>query len=313
MKSNNLLSGISFVSIACACWAYAFIVPIFLYEYDSSQIALFRYLFYGALSLFLFMAAKGNKSFPLKYWAMAFFLSLTGNVLYYYLLIIGINLTGPEVAIPIGGMMPITVAILGNLLLREFSLSKILLPLSVSFVGLLLVNFSYFPFSNGLSNSAATGLLACVASLLLWSWYGVTNAGFLKRNSEINSSTWTNMIGIMSLLQVAIWGIATALLNGVDEYNFGTPKDFAYFCFWTASLGIISSWLGTLSWNIGAKKLPVTLAGQFIVMEPLFGLVYVFIYKGQLPTLLEFSGFSLCIFGILLTLRKIQTLRLRIA
>src|SRR5690606_24736813 len=138
------------------------------------------------------------------------------------------------------------------------------------------------------------------------------NAGFLKRNSEMNSSAWTNMIGIMSLLQVALWGMTTALSNGVEEFNFGTSREFAYFCFWTASLGIISSWLGTMTWNIGAKKLPVTLAGQFIVMEPLFGLVYVFIHKGQLPTLLEFAGFSLCMIGILLTLRKIQALRLRL-
>ncbi|MFC4622673.1 DMT family transporter [Comamonas nitrativorans] len=302
-----------YVSVACACWAYAFVVPIFLHGYSPTQIAIARYFFYGMLSVVLFFTASGRKRFPLKYWLMAFFLGLTGNVLYYYLLVIGINLTGPEIAIPIGGMMPVAVAILGNWLLKEFPLSKIAMPLTVSFVGLLFVNFTYLPAGEGVSGGAVFGILASCASLMLWSWYGVTNAAFLKRNSDINSSTWTNMIGIMSLVQVLMWG-------GVDYFYFGytqipsiATKDFLSFCLWTASLGIVSSWLGTMAWNIGAKKLPITLAGQFIVMEPLLGLVYVFLYKGKLPTILEMAGFAVCILGIVLTLRKIQGLRLQAA
>lgn len=312
MHPSSLLSGILYVSIACACWAYAFIVPIFLREYSPTQIAIARYFFYGLLSLILFAATKGRKYFPLKFWGMAFFLSLTGNVLYYYLLVIGINLTGPEIAIPIGGMMPVTVAILGNLLLKEFPLSKIVAPLVVSFVGLIFVNFTYLPAGEGLSGAAVLGVAASCASLALWSWYGVTNAAFLKRNNDIDSSTWTNMIGIMSLLQVTLWGAVDFFYLGSGQTQLAAGKDILFFCLWTASLGIISSWLGTMAWNVGAKKLPITLAGQFIIMEPLFGLLYVFLYKGELPTMLEMTGFAVCMLGIVLTLRKIQGLRVRV-
>ncbi len=304
---SNLAFGIFFVSIACACWAYAFIIPIILKSFLPSQIAIFRYFFYGIFSLIIFLYSNKGKSYSLKVWIVAFLLALTGNVLYYYMLIIGINYAGAQVAIPIGGMIPITVAIIGNIFLKEFSFSKVFVPLLMSFLGLVIINFTYFSIKRDLTHVSALGLLACFTSLILWSVYGVSNSFFLKKNQYIDSSTWTSMIGIMSLLQAIIWGSLEMSFNTKNFINqFKSLYNVTYLCFWAATLGILSSWLGTIAWNIGSKRLPVTLAGQIIVMEPIFGLIYIFILKGSLPTTTEFIGYFICILGIVLTLKRIQ-------
>ncbi len=309
MIYGSLISGIFAVCIACACWAYAFVVPLFLDDFSPTQITIFRYFFYGLFSLVLFMTAKKPKQYSLKFWMMAFLLGLIGNVLYYYFLILGITIVGPEIAIPIGGMMPVTVALLGNIMLKEFPLKSIAIPLFITFFGLLFVNYIQIPDFSNVTSTSIFGLIACFIALGLWTWYGVINASFLKKNLNIDASTWTNMIGMMTLLQVFLWGGIDIVFNTQHILQFNNSNDFWELCFWTASLGVISSWLGTMAWNKGAIKLPVTLAGQFIVMEPIFGLVYIFLLKHELPGILEFIGFSICIFGILLTLQKIQSLK----
>lgn len=297
-------TGIVFVTIACACWAYAFIIPVILASHNPAQIVIYRYLFYGVFSLALFSASK-KKRFSLKIWLTAFVLALTGNVLYYFFLIIGINLAGPEIAIPIGGMIPVTVALLGNITLREFTYSKIFLPLTIMFGGLLLINFGRFTIRGDMGPFFLIGLVACFTSLALWSWYGVQNAAFLKRNHDIAPSEWTNLVGIMTLVQVLVWGGIEGCINPGRVFHFAGTSTMISFLFWCATLGILSSWLGTATWNFGAQKLPVTVAGQIIIMEPIFGVLYVYLLKGTVPVLVELVGFVICFFGIFLTLKRI--------
>ncbi len=48
-------------------------------------------------------------------------------------------------------------------------------------------------------------------------------------------------------------------------------------------LGLMSTWAATWTWSIAARHLPVSLAGQLIVFETVFALIYGAVYQKQLP------------------------------
>lgn len=303
---KNLFMGSIFISVACACWAYSFIVPIVLKNYSSSEISIFRYLFYGFFSGIFYLTKNKKGEVSLKEWFIAFIFALIGNTLYYSILIIGIDFAGAGISVAIAGMVPITVALLGNLILKEYKMSKIIFPLFISLCGVMIINYTNFISGGNFTKKSFLGIVACIISLILWSCYGVANSEFLKKNRNIDSAKWTNMIGIMCFVQAIIWGGLELKFNSNNFCNFTNVSNIFILCFWTASLGIISSWLATIMWNIGSEKLPVTLAGQIIVMEPICGLVYVFLVQRIIPSYTELIGYTICILGVILTLKKIK-------
>ena len=50
------------------------------------------------------------------------------------------------------------------------------------------------------------------------------------------------------------------------------------FLFGSFLLGAIGTWLAFIFWNYGAKRVPVALAGQMLILEVIFGLILVYSY-----------------------------------
>jgi drug/metabolite transporter (DMT)-like permease len=57
-------------------------------------------------------------------------------------------------------------------------------------------------------------------------------------------------------------------------------------------------------WNAAAKRLPLTLAGQMIVFETLFALLYAFVYDGRWPRTPEVLAIVLLLVGVLWSVRQ---------
>jgi drug/metabolite transporter (DMT)-like permease len=72
-------------------------------------------------------------------------------------------------------------------------------------------------------------------------------------------------------------------------------------CFALATGG---SWLGNMLWNAAAKRLPLTLAGQMIVFETLFALLYAFVYDGRWPRTPEVLAIVVLLVGLLWSVRQ---------
>ena len=69
------------------------------------------------------------------------------------------------------------------------------------------------------------------------------------------------------------------------------------------TIGLLSSWLGTLCWNEASQRLPTALAGQLIVFETLSALAYAFAISAKWPPWLTVLGIGLLIAGVTLALR----------
>lgn len=189
--------------ITTALWALAFIVPVMIPAASALDITFGRYFAYGICSLFLLWRFGGVK-FSLRDWVLAAGFAIFGNLLYYALLVLGIQLSGPGLAVPIIGLLPVTVALCGNWRERTIPWNRLAAPLIAVFIGLMLVNLSrggsFGDADDNQGGHASTlGLLCLIAPVIMWTWYAIANAAFLKRRRDVSASAWASAIGVATL------------------------------------------------------------------------------------------------------------------
>jgi len=77
----------------------------------------------------------------------------------------------------------------------------------------------------------------------------------------------------------------------------------------SVGVAIVASIGGNALWNRMSRLLPLTLAGQMILFETLFALVYGFIWDRRLPTPLEIAAFACVVLGVTLCIAAHRTPR----
>ncbi|MDY0874007.1 DMT family transporter [Dongia rigui] len=289
-----------------ALWALAFIVPLMVPGASSLDITFGRYFAYGICSVFL-LWRFGRVTLSMRDWGLAAAFAFFGNLLYYALLVLGIRLAGAGLAVPIIGLLPVTVALAGNWREGALPWRKLALPLLAVFIGLMLVNLARGLEAGG-AHASGFGILCLVAPVIMWTWYAVANSAFLKRRRDVSASAWASAIGVTTLgLTLALFPLHLVFGNGAQSipHLFATGEVFAV-AFWSTVLGLGASWGAAALFNMASTRLPVTLAGQLIVFETIFGVLYVFLAEGRRPSVIELSGFALSILGIWLSIRVLQ-------
>lgn len=302
-----MLKGITFALSACFIWGLIFIIPQFMSSFSPVEIVFGRYLFYGGASLLLLLRAclKGICRYPLSVWIKALFLSFLSG--YYLWVVLGIRYASPEICALILGISPITIAFYGNWKQKEGNLKFLILPSLLILIGLFMINAPHIIVTNS-SLEYFIGLICSFIALFSWSAYVVLNSHFLKINSHIISNDWTTMQGVTTLFWVALCGIACVLLGGgldVHKY-FKWNQDTIAFFSGCATLGLLCSWVGAFLWNKASVYLPVSLAGQLMIFETIFGIAFVFMLDQQLPTFMEFSGIILLLGAVIYGIRSLN-------
>jgi drug/metabolite transporter (DMT)-like permease len=89
----------------------------------------------------------------------------------------------------------------------------------------------------------------------------------------------------------------TDLATLIARPGFGT---FVLVCVVT---GIGAAWVASVLWNMASRRLSPSLAGQLIVSETVFGLVYSFAWDGAWPAALQWSACVLFVLGILASIK----------
>ncbi|WP_374377596.1 DMT family transporter [Dongia sp.] len=290
-------------------WALAFIVPVIVPGASSLDITFGRYFAYGIGSLIL-LWRFGRVHLSCGDWVLAASFAIFGNLLYYALLVLGIRLAGAGLAVPIIGLLPVTVALAGNWREGALPWKKLAPPLIAVFIGLMLVNIARGRDAGG-AHASLLGILCLVAPVIMWTWYAIANAAFLKRRADVGATAWASAIGVATLaLTLALFPLHLIFGDGAHSipHLFATGEVIAV-AFWSTVLGLGASWGAAALFNIASTRLPVTLAGQLIVFETIFGVFYVFLAEGRRPSLVELAGFTLSILGIWLSIRALQHTR----
>ncbi len=303
-----LIRGVVYAMIADMLWGLAFIVPKLLPAYSAIEIILGRYTIFGTISIILLLNEK-NKTYKLTggICVKALILALCGNIGYYFFLVIALQQIGVTRATLINGILPVSISLYGNWLNREYPLKKILLPVTIMLGGIMTINLAAY--GSGIGKWNAAGIISGIVAVLLWTWYGVANARFLKENPNISSESWATITGIASLclLPLFLLFVNFTMSEPASVWRiFILNKSVLTFWLGCSVLGIIVSWFAYGYWNKASQILPVSLAGQLIVGETVFGLFYSFLIAGRIPSMVELIGIILAIGGILLFIRTIS-------
>ncbi len=302
-------------------WGFAFVAPQMMPSFGPIEIAFGRYFFYGVFSAGLLLALglrhqgwKGLWTTGGKAWPLALAFAFSGNVGMYLLLVLGIRLAGAPIVTPLIGIVPVTVAIAGNIVEREFPWRRLAFPVTLILLGLLAINLTGVGSGVGAHARAGEdrffGILCALGTVGLWTFYGVANARFLRNNPSVSGPAWSTMVGVATLVLVALAVPVVALLDpgavGFQQLPHPSPR-LAWFLAASAFLGVVVSWGGTLLWNGASARLPTSLAGQLVVSEVLAGLFYVFVAEARFPSAFEFAGIFAVVAGVLVGVRRTNT------
>ena len=298
MNKTNYTS-IGFGLLACLIWGLIFVVPGFMGEFSSFEVVLGRYFFYGLLSLIFFLRG-GLKRHPLNFWARAFGFTLIASVGYYTCLVLALRYATPPITALVLGLCPIPITFYGNWKTKNYNYKKLLFPTLLLFLGLILVNGPHF-IHCAAPLVFACGLIAALLSFASFTWYAIVNAEFLKENREISSHDWSTMMGLANLVWVIILAaIFSFIYKGtpvLEKYlSFNEPLQ--RFILGSMVLGCLCSWVGGFLWNKASRSLSIALAGQILIFETVFGLLFVYCITKQLPPFLELCGIGLLLIAV---------------
>jgi drug/metabolite transporter (DMT)-like permease len=307
---NGVLCGL----LAGAMWGMVFIVPAFLTAFSPLEMACGRYLAYGVIAA----ALLGRRLPPLlrrldrsDVTAMVKH-ALAGNIVYYMLLALGVQLAGVSATSLIIGVLPITVTLMGQKDHGAVPLLQLAWPLLLVAAGIACINIDVFAHHGAAAEAGPTllrkllGVACATGALLCWTWYSVDNARYLKRNPHFSSGEWSALYGVSSgLIALVIALAALAVFHG-DVTGAGavaSGRDWTVFWIVNAVLALGASVIGNHLWNIASRKVPLTLSGQLILFETLFALSYGFIYRQQWPRTLELAAMLLLVVGVMWSVR----------
>lgn len=301
---NPFLLGILLMIATCAVWGLAFVAPIALPHATAIEVTLGRTIAYGVISLLLFDLRRAIR-LPPRVLGRALVYALTGNVLYYFLLVIGMQWAGASMGVLIIGMAPVTVTVAGRLQQGIGALKPIAFPLVLFAAGVVLANTATSDFAGASSALAPLGMAAIFLALVMWTWYAVVNARFLQETRLVTAPEWSSVVGLVSFA-AALVALPIAWATGLARTPMRIPgNELAMLALWSVLLGGGSTWLGTVLFNMASKVLDLTILGQMIIFEAVFGMLYVFIAIGQVPTVQELAGIGIALFAVWLSIRRL--------
>lgn len=293
----GILAGVG----AGAFWGTTFIAPLIAPGFSSVDLTVGRYLSCGLLSvvLLLWAALRGDAQRPtLAQSGAALWLSLLGYTGYYLLLVLAIQAAGAALPVLIIGTIPLWIMLLGKPAgLRWRSLVPGLL-LTVAGMALMMQVTAQGQ-GDGVATDLWLGVFYAVLAMLSWTAFGLLNARWLGKHPEVNSTLWANWLGVAAGAgALAIWAVA-----GTDLATLVARPGFGAFVLVCGVTGIGAAWVASVLWNMASRRLSASLAGQLIVSETIFGLLYSFAWDGAWPAALQWVACALFVLGILASIK----------
>lgn len=286
---------------AGAFWGTAFVAPLITPGFSSIDLTVGRFLSCGLLSVVLLLWAglRGRAHLPTwRQTGAALWLSLLGYTGYYLLLVLGIQAAGAALPVLIIGTIPLWIMLIGKP--KGLRWRSLVPGLLLTLAGLaLMMRVTPHGAEAGGGSNLWLGILYAVLAMVAWTAFGLLNARWLGRHPEVNSTVWANWLGVAAGLgALGIWAVA-----GTDPGTLMARPGFGTFVTVCVVTGIGSAWIASVLWNMASRRLSPSLAGQLIVSETVFGLVYSFAWDSTWPAALQWTACALFVLGILASIR----------
>jgi drug/metabolite transporter (DMT)-like permease len=296
---------------AGAFWGMTFVAPLVVEGFTPLDFTVGRFVACGLFALLWLAVVHGRSAWQGRaeagptaaQMAAALGLSVLGYTGYYWLLVLAIEDAGAALPVLIIGTIPLWIMLLGK---PQGLRWRTLLPgmaLTAAGMGLMMhVTASEGDWVSG-EGHWLRGVAFAVAAMASWTAFGLLNARWLKQHPEVNSTVWANWLGVAA--GVGAWLMWWALGSGWGHTAepMWQREGWGLFVLVCSVTGIGSAWIAAVLWNMASRRLPESLAGQLIVSETVFGLVYAFAWSGQWPVPLQGLACVLFVLGILASIR----------
>lgn len=305
-----MLVGVLAGLLAGAFWGLSFVAPLAVAPFTGFDLTVVRYAVY-ALAGFAVLARGGFaalRGLDRRTACEIVVLGFTGYTGYYLAVALAVPLAGTPPTVLIIGALPIVLALAGHRR-DDVPLPRLALPLALILVGLLVVNGgalarSAIPTERG---AVAVGIGLAIAGLALWTVYGLRNARALAARPAMDDADWAALTGLGALAS-ALPLIPIAMVFGWSGFPAAAraPGALGSLLLWGAITGMLSSLVATWLWAVASRRLPLSLAGQLIVSETIFGIVFALAWDKRGPTLAEAVGGALLIAGVGVAVRMFE-------
>lgn len=300
-----MLPGIAAAASAAISWSLSFIVPFVIGDYSLFDFTLIEFVFSGVLSLvLLWRNSRAVRRLNAGDWLAACSLGLIGYVCYFLAVMGAAIYAGPVIAPAFLGLVPVVLAIAGNLRERTVAWKSLASPLILASVGLLLVNGSGFLQSEGLqAKSLLLGIPLALSAVTLWTVFGLMNQAALAKRPGMEAGVWTALIMAGAGLAMLIF-LPVGLMMGLFEIpRLGLQWEVsAPLIAWAAGLAIFANLGGAMLWTFASQRLPVALAAQMITIEPASATILGLMVRHRWPSWAEVTGMSLLLIGVVLAI-----------
>ena len=294
MPANRRISPYLLLTLTPFFWACNWIIGRGLHS-DIPPIAMtfFRWLF-AILILAPFAWPHVRRDWPIirTHWKILLLLGAIGVGTHNCLAYLGLNFTTATNGVILNSFIPVMIVTISWVVLRER-----LAPLQVAGVAISLAGV----FSILSEGSLATlldfrlnaGDLFIILSMAMWSVYTIL---LRWKPADLDVVTFLFVIAVIGdLIMLPLWGVETALGYRLHW----TWANFAAL----VAVSLFSSVLAYLFWNRGVAEVGANVAGLFVHLMPVFGIVLAWLFLGERLLPYHVAGIALILSGIWLTSR----------
>ena len=286
---------------AGALWGLVFVVPRVIPGLSPVDLTAGRFVSYGGMAALVMLVGWRQHRWPTRRQAVtALGMSLLGATGYYVLLAQAVVFSGSEVPTLIIGTIPIWVMLLGKP--AHLKWAALLPGLLLTAGGLALMMQSSLSLPTRLptgDGSFWSGVLLALVAMVSWTAFALVNAAWLKRHPEVSATEWANWIGIAT----GVGALLLWLFAGTEIKELAAMDNKAHVAIVCIATGIGSAWAASILWNIASQRLSVSLCGQLIISETLFGLLYSFAWDASWPAAQQWLAAVLFTLGIVASVR----------
>ena len=304
-----MLIGILAALLAAFGWSLNFIVPFVIGPYSVFDFSLIRFFIAGtACAAFLFSKRRTVRSLTGGDWLITIALGLIGYLGYFLALVGAAIYAGPVIAPAILGLVPVVLGIAGNMRQKTVPWRVLIVPVGLAAAGLVLID--HRPVSDPAIRSVPIGVTLALTAVGCWTWFGLVNQSTLARRPAMDAGVWTALITLgasFGMLCFTPFGWYFGLFN-LPQIGFGWEQAAPLYI-WGIVLALSASLGAAWAWTIAARRLPVALAAQLIVMEAVFGTVVGLLVHRRWPSATELAGMTVLIVGVIAGIRAFDSRR----
>lgn len=284
----STLKIILILSMVIFFWASSLVaIRMALPSYHPGSLALFRYIVASIGMIFVYRGVSGKHALLWRDVPIIFFAGVCGFGVYNVALNYGVVTVSAGVAGFIISQIPVVIALLAVLFLREKLSKMACLGMLISFIGVSLIALSHHHPEKGLDIGILFLLLAVISAGI----YHVVYKHLLQRYHAIELTAY------------GIWGGTLSMLFYAPALWEEIPNATATATWAVIYLGIFPGLIGYVSWSYALRYIPASKAASSFYVMPILTTALGWLCLGEIPVWLALLGGLIALSGAIVLAR----------